>query len=127
MSLLNGDRLMESSQTESALIGSDSKPLSTQTAGTRTFDAYSAGIGYQTSPFGIFIRYERVAPDYQSLGAYYFNNYLEHITLAPNLLLLEGRHSLTDHAGIPRYNRDKSRESTTTRRVGTGTTNFNPP
>ena len=126
LSILNGDLRMESVQTDSASIFSDNKPLSSQTAGTRTFDAYSFGIGYQTSPFGIMVRYERVAPDYQSLGAYYFNNDMENITLVPNLRLLEGRLSISGNAGIQRNNLDKSRESTTKRWVGAGNINFNP-
>jgi len=126
MSILNGDLRMESIQTDSASIVSDNKPLSSQTAGTRTFDAYSFGIGYQSSPFGIMVRYERVAPDYQSLGAYYFNNDMENITLVPSLRLLEGRLSITGNAGIQRNNLDKSRESTTKRWVGAGNINFNP-
>ena len=126
MSILNGDLRMESILPDSLSIASDNKPLSSQTAGTRTFDAYSFGIGYQTSPFGILVRYERVAPGYQTLGAYYFNNDMENITLVPNLRLLEGRLSITGNAGIQRNNLDKSRESTTKRWVGAGNINFNP-
>ena len=101
-------------------------PLSTQTAGTRKFDAYSLGFGYLVSLFGIMLKYERVAPDYQTLGAYYFNNDMENLTLVPNLRLLDGRFSISGNAGIQHNNLDKSRESTTKRWVGAGNINFSP-
>ena len=100
--------------------------ISPQISGKRTFSAVSTGIGYQTSPFGIMLRYERVAPGYQTLGAYYFNNDMENITIVPNLRMLNGRLAISGNAGIQRNNLDRSRESTTKRLVGAGNLNFSP-
>jgi hypothetical protein len=111
---------------DSLTVKSDNELSSMQKAGTRTFDAYSAGIGYQSSLFGITVRYERVAPDYQTLGAYYFNNDMENVTLVPNLRLFEGHLAISGNAGIQHNNLDKSRGSTTKRWVGAGNINFNP-
>ena len=125
-SILNGDTRMLNQQSDSITTDTDNDPLSTLAPGTRTFDAYSLGIGYQTSPFGIMLQYERVAPDYQTLGAYYFNNDMENFTIAPGFRLFEGRLSVTGNAGIQKNNLDKSRESTTKRWVGAGNITFNP-
>lgn len=98
---------------------------SKESAAVQRFDAFSAGAGYQSERGGLMLKYERVAPDYQSLGAYYFNNDLENLTVAPSLRLLEGKFSLTGNIGIQRNNLDKSRESTTKRFVGAGNISFN--
>ena len=126
LSILNTNLRLGSVPADSLTTKPENESSSIQTAGTRKFDAYSAGIGYQASPFGIMIRYERTAPDYQSLGAYYFNNDMENITLVPNLRLLKGRLSFSGNAGIQHNNLDKSRGSTTKRWVGAGNINFNP-
>jgi hypothetical protein len=98
--------------------------LSFYSESDRKFDAYSLSAGYQSANGSLMMKYERVAPDYQSLGAYYFNNDLENITISPTLRLLDGRFSFSGNAGIQRNNLDESRESTTKRFVGAGNINF---
>lgn len=126
LSILSSNIIPGSVQTDSTTTESGNESVVTQSPITKKFDAYSFGIGYQTSPFGLMLRYERVAPDYQTLGAYYFNNDLENITIVPNLRLLEGRLAISGNAGIQRNNLDKCRESTTKRWVGAGKIVFSP-
>jgi len=126
ISILNGDTRMKTLENDSSFNLTSDQPLSGKAPATRTYDAWSAGIGYQTSPFGLIFRYERVAPDYQTLGAYYFNNDMENITIAPNARFFNGKLSIAGNAGLQRNNLDKSRESTTQRWVGSGNINFNP-
>jgi hypothetical protein len=126
LSILKSNMSHDLAQTDSRTINSDSEVKNEQAGITRKFDAYSFGICYQTSPFGLMLRYERVAPDYQTLGAYYFINDLENITLVPNIRLLEGRLAISGNAGIQRNNLDKCRESTTKRWVGAGNIFFTP-
>lgn len=121
LSLLNSD--LRFGGLDSLKTGND--PYSDESAGVRRFDAFSAGAGYQSEHGGLMLKYERVAPDYQSLGAYYFNNDLENLTLVPSLRMLDGRFSFTGNMGIQRNNLDKIRESTTRRFVGAGNINFN--
>jgi hypothetical protein len=97
---------------------------SLKAANVRTFDALSFGAGYQTSLGGIMFKYERVDPDYQSLGAYYFNNDLENFTFSPTIRLMDGKFSFSGNAGIQRNNLDNSRQSTTKRLVGAGNINL---
>ena len=126
LSLLTSNVFPGSVQTDSTTTESGNESNTSQYGITRKFDAYSFGLGYQTSPFGFMFRYERVAPDYQTLGAYYFNNDLENITIVPNLRLLEGRLTISGNVGIQRNNLDKCRESTTKRWVGAGNFVFAP-
>lgn len=123
ISILNPDLRLE--LFADSQLQTESSPFSSELAGTQKLDAYSFGAGYQSSPAGIMLKYERVSPDYQSLGAYYFNNDLENLTIAPTLRLSDGRFSLTGNAGMQRNNLDKSRESTTKRFVGAGNININ--
>lgn len=126
VSLLNGDTRMKTVTTDSTQVSSLDNPLSSQTPATRTFNAYSGGIGYQASTYGVMLRYERVSPEYQTLGAYYFNNDMENITIVPNVRLFKGKISIAGNAGLQKNNLDKSRESTTKRWVGAGNISFNP-
>lgn len=123
-SVLNGDIRMPVLMGESQTDESDTDPLSLQSPATRYFDAMSFGLGYQNSSFGLNLNYERISPDYQTLGGYYFNSDMENFTIAPALRLLHGRLSLNTNAGIQRNNLDKARESTSTRWVGAGTINY---
>jgi hypothetical protein len=85
---------------------------------TRYFDALNSSIGYQGKGYGLQLRYERVAPEYETLGAYYFNNDFENITIAPNVQLFRSRLNLTANIGLQRNNLDANKNSTTSRFVG---------
>ena len=122
VSILNSDLRLVPVQADSTDAGVGS--FSSHMSGTRSFDAWSIGAGYQSSIAGLMLRYERIAPDYQTLGAYYFNNDLENFTLSPTLRMLDGRFSLSGNAGVQRNNLDRIRESTTKRFVGAGNINF---
>lgn len=92
----------------------------------RYFDAFAAGVGYQGNIVSLQARYQRVAPEYETLGAYYFNNDMENITLAPSLKLLQSRLTLAGNVGIQYNNLDKSRAFTTKRWVSAVNVNFMP-
>ena len=85
---------------------------------TKYFDALNSSIGYQGKGYGLQLRYERVAPEYETLGAYYFNNDFENITIAPNIQLFQSRLNLTANIGSQRNNLDRNKNSTTSRFVG---------
>lgn len=97
------------------------RPFFKGTNDTRYFDAMSAGLGYNEKNYGIQLRYERVAPGYVTLGAYYITNDMENITIVPSLRLLKNKLNLTANIGIQHDNLDNSETSTTHRFVG----NFN--
>jgi hypothetical protein len=97
------------------------KPFFKGTNDTRYFDAMSAGIGYNEKTYGLQLRYERVAPGYVTLGAYYITNDMENITIVPSIRLLKNKLNLTANVGLQHDNLDNSQTSTTHRFVG----NFN--
>jgi hypothetical protein len=95
-------------------------------ATSQFFAAYKGSIGYRLKMFGINFNYERVEPEYRTLGAYYFNNDLENFTLAPNLTLLGGKLNLNANTGLQRNNLKKDKMNTTTRWVGSFSASYAP-
>jgi len=97
-----------------------------QNTTTRSFDAINASIGYQGKQYSLQLKYERIAPEYQTLGGYYFNNDMRNITVATNVRLLNNKITLGANVGVQENNLDKSRSSTTSRTVGAANFQFTP-
>src|SRR5690606_17466268 len=51
---------------------------------TTSSNAVRASAGYQSDLFSLMMRYQRVEPDFRSMGAYYFATDLSNITLEPS-------------------------------------------
>lgn len=97
-----------------------------ENATSRYFDALNASVGYQGSIFSLSLRFERIAPEYQTLGAYYFNNDMRNITIVPSVRLLQNKLNLAANVGFQRNNLDDARASTTERFVGSMNANYVP-
>ncbi len=95
-------------------------------ATSQFFSAFKSGIGFSQKNYGINLNYERVAPDYKTLGAYYFNNDFENITLAPTASLLKGKLNFAVNTGLQRNNLNKDKLNTTNRWVGSFNTSYMP-
>ena len=76
-------------------------------------DFYTIGIGY-----------ERIDPQYRTLGAYYFNNDLENITANATTSILQGKVNVAVSVGSQHDNLDKSKVSTMRRAVGSLNVNY---
>jgi hypothetical protein len=83
-------------------------------------------VGYQGKQYNVQLKYERVAPEYQTLGAYYFNNDLRNITVATNVRLFNNKVTLGTNIGVQENNLDKTRASTTQRTVGSASVQVMP-
>lgn len=70
----------------------------------QNYSAYNAGINFILSKGSIGVRYESVAPEYRTLGAYYFVNDMENITLNSSINLWQGRVTLSSSIGKQRDN-----------------------
>ena len=90
------------------------------------FHAMKGSVGYQVANFKLNLNYERIDPDYQTLGAYYFTNDAENITIAPTLLLFKNKLTVTANTGLQRNNLDKTKLSTMTRWAGSMNISFVP-
>lgn len=93
---------------------------------SRYFDAVNASLGYQGKNYVLNLKYERIAPEYQTLGAYYFNNDMRNITIAPGVRLFKNKLNLNANVGLQENNLDKTRASTSSRVVGAFNMQFAP-
>ena len=90
------------------------------------FDVIAGGVGYQNKWMGLQLRYERVAPDYQTLGGYYFTNDMENYTIMPMLKLMDGKLSISGNIGFQRDNLNDMKGADTKRFVGAANATYVP-
>lgn len=90
------------------------------------FHAYKTSLGFNLKIFKVGLNYEHVDPDYKTLGAYYFNNDFENITISPALTLWKGKLNLALNSGFQRNNLDQTKLSTTKRWVGSANLSLAP-
>ncbi|GHV14891.1 hypothetical protein FACS1894169_04750 [Bacteroidia bacterium] len=90
---------------------------------TETFDALNGGINLNLKNMMIGIRYEKVDPNYRTLGAYYFTNDLENITLNTTFNLLQGKVTFAGNIGRQWDNLDDTKLKETSRWVGSANIN----
>lgn len=95
-------------------------------ATSKFYDAYKASLGFAKGVFSIALNYEHISPEYRTLGAYYFNNDLENITIAPSLRLLKGKLNLAANAGYQHNNLGREKLSTNTRFVTSANVAYTP-
>lgn len=92
----------------------------------RFYKAIRASMLYSKEIFGVGINYERVDPGYQTLGAYFFNNDIENLTISPQFRFYKGKLSASFNSGIQRNNLDHLKMRTNNRWVGSANVNIVP-
>lgn len=97
--------------------GIASKFLSTNSS-MESYSAFNTGVNLKLKKGMVGIRYEKIDPGYKTLGAYYFNNDLENITLNSSFTMLKDRLSLSTNIGRQRDNLDNKKAKQTSRWVG---------
>jgi hypothetical protein len=90
------------------------------------FTAFKSSLNFNSKIFSCGVNYERIDPDYKTLGIYYGNNDLENITLSPQLRLLKSKLNLSFNAGVQHNNLNKEKLSTMNRVVGSGNISYQP-
>ncbi|WP_110054523.1 hypothetical protein [Chitinophaga sp. S165] len=92
--------------------------LISKNSSTAMYTAYKAGLGYNGNHYTIGLGYEWVAPEYKTLGAYYFTNDFENITGNLQVRMLKDRLTAAVNAGVQRNNLSNDKLSTMRRFVG---------
>lgn len=85
---------------------------------TSTLFAYNASLDYRFNIAAIGIKYERVDPEYTTLGAVYFNNDLENITINPSISLFKNKVSISGSTGFQQNNLNNKNASASKRWIG---------
>ncbi|MBO0950293.1 hypothetical protein [Fibrella forsythiae] len=81
------------------------------------FTAGQASARYAFKQGSLQVLYQRVDPDYQSLGSYYFQNDVEQVTVNPTLRLIKGQLTISGSYGLSHDNLNHKRAATTSRTV----------
>jgi hypothetical protein len=85
---------------------------------TSYYNALKAGANMNFGPFTLGAGYERIDPNYKTLGAYYFNNDLENVTLNTSMSLFHRKINIAGSVGKQHDNLNKAKLTTQTRTVG---------
>lgn len=93
---------------------------------TSSSNAVRASAGYQSDLFSLMMRYQRVEPDFRSMGAYYFATDLSNITIEPTLKLLEKKLTLAGSVGTQIDNLRNDKTLRTRRTITSARVNYVP-
>ncbi|MFA8434180.1 MAG: hypothetical protein ACEPOZ_06660 [Marinifilaceae bacterium] len=87
-------------------------------ASSSVFTAFKTDVAYRDNDFSLGMQYERVDPDYQTLGAYYFTNDMENISLTASKQFFKGHLSVSANGGLQRNDLKKEKKSSMNNMVG---------
>lgn len=90
------------------------------------FSAFKSALNFNSTFFSCGINYERIDPNYKTLGIYYINNDIENITVSPQLKLLKKKLTIGLNTGLQHNNLSNQKLSTMNRIVGAGNVTFQP-
>lgn len=93
---------------------------------TQVSSAVKANIGYNGKAFSAQANYERIDPEYASMGCFFFNNDVENYTIAPTFQLFKNKLRLTGSYGVQRNNILKHKDLQTDRAIGSATMSYQP-
>lgn len=94
--------------------------------GTTTyFKAFKTSLSYRFTPTIITgIEYRRIDPGFRSMGSYFFNNDVQHITFNQTVGLMDSKLNLNGSLGIQNDNLDGSKANTAHRIIGSLSGNY---
>jgi hypothetical protein len=100
--------------------------LFTSRISTSYYKAIKGSLSYAGNGYNLGFGYERIDPEYKTLGAYYFNSDLENITVNGATALVGGKVNLAANVGVQHDNLDGSKISTMRRWVSALNVGFAP-
>ena len=101
------------------------KGLITVNGTTSYFRAFKTSLNYRFTPSIVTgIEYRRVDPGFRSMGSYFFNNDVQHITFNQTVGLMDGKVNLNGSLGIQNDNLDGSKANTAHRVIGSFSGNY---
>ncbi len=84
-----------------------------------------ADLNYLTKDMNFAVKYQYIDPNYQSLGAYFFNQDIENFLVNTSWAAFGRKLQFTGDFGIQKDNLDASKPSTLTRIIGAANANYN--
>lgn len=93
---------------------------------TQLTQATQAALGYQSKWGSVKLQYKRIDPNFQTMGAYYFQSDIQSYTVAPTLNLLKGKARIAGSYGIQYDNLANNKNVRTGRTIGSLMVSLNP-
>lgn len=93
---------------------------------TKTNYALKSGIEAGSQNARIRLQYERIMPEYETMGSFFFMNDLENFTVAPTLSLFQRKLNINGQVGVQKNNLLNTRSETTKRFIGAGNVSYQP-
>lgn len=123
LSALNSNHLAEHSGSSSTsktfnLMGMEAK------LGSGLYKAYKIGMAYTGNLFALGVNYERIDPNYRTLGTYFFNNDMENTTIDFSSSLFKKKLNLSTSLGLQRDDLDQKKATNMRRLVGSINLNY---
>ena len=87
-------------------------------ASSSVYTALHTGVAYRHKDFSLGMQYDRVDPDYQTLGAYYFTNDMENVSLTASKQFFQGHLSVSANGGLQRNDLKNEKTSSMNNMVG---------
>ncbi len=102
------------------------KSIFTARQTTQLTTATSGALGYRAKNFGIKLQYKRIEPNFQTMGAYYFQSDIESYAIAPNVTLAKGTLRLSGSYGVQYDNLSNNKSARTGRNIGSLIVSYSP-
>jgi hypothetical protein len=102
------------------------KPFTPVNSTTYYYRALKTGLNYSHTKFNVQAEYQRIDADYQSMGAYFFNNDIESISITPVFYLLHNKIIATTGLVHQRDNLNGKKYATTQRTIPRLNLSINP-
>ncbi|MBN2612960.1 MAG: hypothetical protein JXB00_15500 [Bacteroidales bacterium] len=93
---------------------------------TSSNNAFQTAFGYQSDIFNLMLKYQRIEPDFKSMGAYYFLTDLRNITIEPSVKLFKKKLTLGGSFGTQVDNLKNDKNLRTRRNISSVKMNFVP-
>jgi hypothetical protein len=93
---------------------------------TSSYQAFKTRLDYVGSNNRLGVGYERIDPGYKTLGAYYFTNDLENITLNASQSLWQNKVNINLSIGLERDNLSRTNATSSSRTVGSANMSVSP-
>lgn len=91
-----------------------------------SYDAFKGQLAYPAGKGTLGLGYERIDPNYRTLGGYYFNNDLENITVNATQNILKDKISLALNLGLQKDNLENQKQSQMKRLVSSLNADIRP-
>lgn len=88
--------------------------------------AVRTSINFKSKVFSSRLEYRRIDPGYRSMGAYFFNNDIENLVIAPSFSMLKRKLLIRGSVGLQRDNLRNSKKATSLRTISSLNLSYSP-